>query len=363
MFLDSSPLKQNIRDVYNRKLCDGDYVLVDLHWRGNYIGWYTVAKIQNGKLLVSDLIDKVEFINSYPWNAECYKVENPDDLCIDLLNYNNFISLLYTENYYESKSNIDENIKDIFNREIKLGDFVMYKDGLTFLYGIVIDEKHIFTHKLVKKKIDIVYKVITPIQKELEMYNYLSLEYAKLQKTLIQGSRNKKYRDIKPGDAFRKNNNLHIYLGEFYFHAYESILCNIDDFLPEMSKDILDDKSFLVDDVVNYQNKKMKVFLCLNMGYKKSKQFIEKLKMNSVTQKEFELMVITSGLKYGIDLDKFEYPRLLKFDLSERRAGTYVETFDVSQFNLMFKYRQNMYYKSNVHYLYYVFNDFKIDLV
>ena len=191
---------KKLKDIYKREVNYGDYVLFNFSYcdelYNKAIGLYTDKGIY-----ISDLLNLDSLFSSLP-STVCYKIENPLDLGLDLSDVNSLITLYYLKdlNYYSDI--IDKPIVDIFGRRLGLGDFVIYKTvGYKFHYGIVIDDKHVFTSKLIKERATIVYKVITPTELELEIYNDLKLEYQKLQNLLIIGNFETKdrFKNLKKG--------------------------------------------------------------------------------------------------------------------------------------------------------------------
>ena len=330
-------------EIQGRQVSDGDYILFKYDF-GDEIFSRTIGKVVNGEIEISN---KVDLKNVYiPQDyLLCYKIDNPLDLNIDLTNSDDLISypLLKNMNYYTI---LDKSIQDLLGRQINLGDFVLYSigGGRRCHYGIVIDDKYVFTDKYVKKKVNMVFKIVTPIQKELDIYNQIHDEYLKLQHNLIKSSFVKKFKDLKPGDAFRKNNNLHIYLGEYKLNAYHSF--DKIESLNKLKKCLNDtnckiDSKHFIYDVNKLLDNKQKVFLSINLEYKKSKKFLDKLRNKELSKKELQDFIVNSGLIYGYTPSKYGCPRILKFNLSEKRTGDYIESFDISYNNLFIRYDFN----------------------
>lgn len=170
-----------------------------------------------------------------------------------------------------------------------------------------------------------------------------------MQNLLIIGNFETKdrFKNLKKGDCFRKNNNFYIYMGEYYFHALWCMKL-ASNYSP---LNLISDDTYLTKDVLDLKDNYVKFYLCLNMKHNKTKEFLKKLKENTLNQEEFEQYVVSCGLHYGTHVNDIGLSRIFKFNLTERRLGSFVENLDVSKFNLSFRYYS---YNPKYSYLYYI---------
>ena len=317
-------------DKYNREVKPGDYILFIMDTLGIQHGMCTgqVAKISDINFLefpayYSDKFDfvvntlKERYTSSTVYKILCYKLEKVDSEILDKFN-NGYLSKYLLSDDYEDDSN---KLYDILGRDLYIGDFVCFtksnSDINTLDYGIVIDEKHIFTSKGVKKRAKAVFKLKSLIDKEKEIYYNIKSEYKKYQNTKIIN--NSFIKQITPGDIFRSNNSLYLYVGRYIFHATVVPNNNINSYL--MSK------LGFSPNVNEINNTLVDLYLKIDYSTKKGKLLYENLKNNTATQEDITNFILSSSSPM-YDTAKITVFNAYKFNLSVKKLGFYFDHID-----------------------------------
>lgn len=284
-------------DIYNRKILPNDYLLINKNG---------AIKINMSKLMLVQVDDNLEcrYVKESPLClacVHCYKIEN---ISAELLSY------LDKPNEYKLSLNT---IKDIYNRNIKAGDFVYslsynYFKKNELVYGLVIDSNHIFTDNNTIKKVSNVFKIDSCNQYEEIIYNELVYNYNDYLRRRTFHTDKK----LEVGDVFETNSYLHIYCGDYMFSVYSD-----EDYMIRYSNSILDSKG-----------KPHQVFLKLKKSVTKHMDFYRDYSYGWIGEKDMSDFISSCGLSNS-SLYSLGLPNCYKFDLSISRLGVFKENIGI----------------------------------
>lgn len=284
-------------ELFNRKILPNDYLLINKNG---------TIKINMSKLMLVQVDNNLEcrYVKESPLclaSVHCYKLENISD---ELLSY------LDKPNEYKLSLNT---IKDIYNRNIKAGDFVyslsfnyFKKDEL--VYGLVIDSNHIFIGNNTIKKVSNVFKIESCNQYEKIIYNDLVYNYNDyLQRRTFHADKK-----LEVGDVFETNSYLYIYCGDYMFNVYSD-----EDYIIRYSNSILDTKD-------EYHQ----VFLKLKKSVIKHMDFYRDYSYGWLGEKDVSNFISSCGLSNS-SIHNLGLPNCYKFDLSLSHLGVFKENIGI----------------------------------
>lgn len=294
------------REIFNKEIQPGDLLLINIkHTKVTLTHFLCLVKVNKDYSL--------EFANpvlKQYYNDDnifdCYKIKDSTGELLKIYE-SGYVSpvLLGTKNMWDYDC-----VTDILGRPIYAGDFIMYLDNYsTFVlnhikYGVVVDSKHIFNEKSTISKVNHVFKIPDRDEVEERVYNSLVSEYKQFQYLQI----NKVNKELEPGDVYRTNNRMYIYIGEYTFN----ILSN-------------NSNLHFTSKIVDLMSKKHKVYLKLNLNVKKAVNLYNSLRTCQCSQEEISKYISTSGISnYAMYL--FGMPNVYEFDITEKRRGVYLET-------------------------------------
>lgn len=280
-------------DIYNRKILPNDYLLINKNG---------AIKINMSKLMLVQVDNNLEcrYVKESPLClacVHCYKIEN---ISAELLSY------LDKSNEYKLSLNT---IKDIYNRNIKAGDFV-YSLSYNFfkknelVYGLVVDSKHIFIGNNTLKKVSNVFKIESCNQYEERIYTDLIYSYNDyLKRKLLYNTKK-----LEVGDVFETNSYLYIYCGDYMFSVYSD-----EDYFIKYSNSIND-----------YMDEYHQVFLKLKKSVMKHMDFYRDYSYGWLGEKDVSDFISSCGLSNS-NIHSLGLPNCYKFDLSLGRLGIFKE--------------------------------------
>lgn len=269
-------------DVYNRPLNIGDYMIIK--YGGKYTDYSIVIRINNNG---NAILNNTSVFFDRHIVIKGYKIENPSQEIIDFYESGKTITSLHdgkakghVYNYLE----IDRTV-DICNRNLSFGSFVMwFKQGMTFdenivCYGILIDKKKIMTLNGMIKKVNIVYRVDNPTEREIQIKNTLLKDFSKMKNGQLKALNH----NMMPGDAYLSSSTVYVYIGR------HTLKYDIDDEGQNYIKVEVPDKYFETQDM----------FIGINISTNRGKQLWEKWNSVGITTDEMSTFLTKTGLKYN----------------------------------------------------------------
>lgn len=214
---------EKLLDSFGQELQEDDPVLLYTYYRREtngkkfYVCSYYLRRVKNGEL-VSFKGNKLERFNVYHTlrlrltTKDCLDLFNQEEERMSYKTNINFLNdyMLNQENEY--KNTVEHHtlrgmpVKDIFGRELKVGDFVYFFEDDKACYGIMMSETQVFSNYLEIKTVHHVILMAHLTDEEVKLKNKLLKQSMNLAKVI-------KNMEPKRGDIFKSKGKTYVYVG------------------------------------------------------------------------------------------------------------------------------------------------------
>lgn len=192
------------KDIYKREVNVGDFVLCEYGEYNNSldIGYSVLCKLHsdgcfydsNHTKIVCNEFDEVK--NKWLENISPKIIYKMDNLDVELLNLYNQGKYDRVEMFNKRASNVSQvsapcedwvlrtnGMRELFDRDLNIGDFVIYKLAKTKgYYGIVEGKNEVRTQTNAVENMNTVFKITSPNSEEIKIYKELVQKQKQLQK-------------------------------------------------------------------------------------------------------------------------------------------------------------------------------------